>query len=118
MWVSATKISKQSVSTKGFRCCCARHTSVIDQWYYENYYLLGSVFGVQLHPNGELAVSGREDDKAFVWRTTDCSVMFEYTGMCTHISVMYQELMSRQRQRRSMKLTACQVPSQSKSIAD
>ncbi|XP_065884319.1 angio-associated migratory cell protein-like isoform X3 [Dysidea avara] len=40
----------------------------------------GSVFSVQLHPNGELAVSGGEDDKAFVWRTTDCSVVFECTG--------------------------------------
>jgi WD40 repeat protein len=29
------------------------------------------VFTVSLHPAGELAVSGGEDDCAFVWRTSD-----------------------------------------------
>ena len=41
---------------------------------------LGSVFSVSLHPGNSLACSGGEDDKAFVWRTSDASVLMECTG--------------------------------------
>ena len=41
---------------------------------------LGSVFSVSLDPSNSLACSGGEDDKAFVWRTSDASVVMECTG--------------------------------------
>ena len=41
---------------------------------------LNSVFSVGLDPSGSLAVSGGEDDKAFVWKVADGSVLFECTG--------------------------------------
>ena len=40
----------------------------------------GSVFSVSLHPSCELACSGGEDDKAFVWRVADGAVVFECQG--------------------------------------
>lgn len=43
-------------------------------------YCAGAVFSVSLHPSGELACSGGEDDKAFVWRVTDGTVVFECQG--------------------------------------
>jgi len=39
-----------------------------------------SVFSVALDPTGSVAVSGGEDDKAFVWRVADGSVLFECSG--------------------------------------
>ena len=39
-----------------------------------------SVFSVALDPTGSIAVSGGEDDKAFVWRVADGSVLFECGG--------------------------------------
>lgn len=41
----------------------------------------GSVFCVSLDPvTNSLAVSGGEDDRAFVWSVTDGDVLFECTG--------------------------------------
>ncbi|KAM4602273.1 angio-associated migratory cell protein [Polymixia lowei] len=41
----------------------------------------GSVFCVSLDPvNNSLAVTGGEDDKAYVWRVSDGEVLFECTG--------------------------------------
>jgi WD40 repeat protein len=40
----------------------------------------GSVFCVSLHPDGALACSGGEDDRAFLWRTDDASVAMECKG--------------------------------------
>jgi len=40
----------------------------------------GSVFSVSLHPSSELACSGGEDDKAFIWRVSDGSVVCECGG--------------------------------------
>lgn len=41
----------------------------------------GSVFCVSLDPaTNSLAVTGGEDDKAFVWRVTDGEVLLECTG--------------------------------------
>jgi len=39
-----------------------------------------SVFSVSLDPTGSVAVSGGEDDKAFVWKVADGSVLFECGG--------------------------------------
>ena len=35
---------------------------------------------MSLHPDGSLACSGGEDDKAFLWRTSDASVVMECNG--------------------------------------
>lgn len=40
----------------------------------------GSVFSVSLHPDGGLACSGGEDDRAFLWRVDDASVAMECKG--------------------------------------
>lgn len=41
----------------------------------------GSVFCVSLDPaTNSLAVTGGEDDKAYVWRVSDGEVLFECTG--------------------------------------
>ena len=40
----------------------------------------GSVFSVSLHPSGELACSGGEDDKACVWRVKDGTTVFVCQG--------------------------------------
>ena len=45
--------------------------------------LLGSVFSVSLHPDNSLACSGGEDDRAFIWRTSDASVLMECKGQKT-----------------------------------
>eukprot|EP00038_Savillea_parva_P031602 m.88523 g.88523 ORF g.88523 m.88523 type:complete len:424 (+) comp9763_c0_seq2:28-1299(+) len=37
----------------------------------------GAVFSVDVHPNGELAVSGGEDDTAYLWRVADGSLVRE-----------------------------------------
>ena len=39
-----------------------------------------SVFAVAVDPTGSVAVSGGEDDKAFVWKVVDGSVLFECKG--------------------------------------
>merc|ERR1719259_1257284 len=39
-----------------------------------------SVFSVALDPTGSVAVSGGEDDKAYVWKVADGSVLFECAG--------------------------------------
>ncbi|XP_061707310.1 angio-associated migratory cell protein [Cydia pomonella] len=41
---------------------------------------VGSVFCCDLHPSGKLAVTGGEDDKAFVWSVQTGKVVFECTG--------------------------------------
>jgi ribosome assembly protein SQT1 len=40
----------------------------------------GSVFSASLHPNKALAVTGGEDDKAFVWNTETGDIVFECSG--------------------------------------
>ena len=42
---------------------------------------LGSVFSVSVQPSGELACSGGEDDKAYVWKVSNGSILFECGGM-------------------------------------
>lgn len=44
------------------------------------YYYVGSVFSISLHPSGELACSGGEDDKARVWKVTDGTTSFVCEG--------------------------------------
>ena len=41
---------------------------------------IGSVFSISLHPSGELACSGGEDDKARVWKVADGSTLFLCEG--------------------------------------
>jgi len=41
---------------------------------------INSVFSVALDPSGSIAISGGEDDKAFVWKVADGSVLFECGG--------------------------------------
>lgn len=44
---------------------------------------LGSVFCVSLDPaTNSMAVTGGEDDKAYVWRVNDGEVLFECAGEC------------------------------------
>ena len=46
------------------------------------FFLSASVFSVSLDPvNQTLAVSGGEDDKAFVWKVADGKMVFECTGI-------------------------------------
>ena len=40
----------------------------------------GSVFSASLHPSKHLAVTGAEDDKAYVWDTEDGHIVFECVG--------------------------------------
>ena len=42
------------------------------------------MFSVRLSPDGALAVTGGEDDKAFVWKTVDCSILFQCNGTCLY----------------------------------
>ena len=42
------------------------------------------MFSVRLSPDGALAVTGGEDDKAFVWKTVDCSILFVCNGTCLY----------------------------------
>lgn len=58
----------------------------------------GSVFTVRLQPgNASLAVSGGEDDKAYVWKTNNGEVLFECEGEChgerTRISPMLSPML-------------------------
>ena len=39
-----------------------------------------SVFSVSLHPSNGLVCSGGEDDRAFLWRPSDASVLLECNG--------------------------------------
>lgn len=40
----------------------------------------GAVFSVAMDPAGALVCSGGEDDRAYVWKPEDGSVLFECTG--------------------------------------
>ena len=61
----------------------------------------GSVFCVSLHPLGELACSGGEDDKAYVWKVADGTTKFlcEGTSMSnkcmSHSSLLVQLVLYR-----------------------
>lgn len=45
-------------------------------------YMIGSVFCVHVDPkDSSLAVTGGEDDKAYVWKVADGSQVMECTGM-------------------------------------
>lgn len=46
----------------------------------ESPYPPASVFSVSLHPSNGQVCSGGEDDKAFLWRTSDASVLLECDG--------------------------------------
>ena len=47
-------------------------------------YCAGSVFSVSLHPSGELACSGGEDDKAHLWNVAGGTSLFTFHGaLCT-----------------------------------
>lgn len=53
----------------------------------------GSVFSVSLSPDSSLACSGGEDDKAFLWRTSDAAVMMEIKGhMHTHVHTIHTHI--------------------------
>lgn len=45
------------------------------------------MFSISLHPSGELACSGGEDDKARVWKVADGTTLFVCEG---NTGIMYQ----------------------------
>lgn len=50
----------------------------------------GSVFCVSLDPvTNSLAVTGGEDDKAYVWRVSDGEVLLECTGESWRLSFFF-----------------------------
>jgi ribosome assembly protein SQT1 len=57
----------------------------------------GSVFSASLHPNKALAVTGGEDDKAFVWNTETGDIVFECSGTSVWLSYYSRCLVSRAR---------------------
>ena len=55
----------------------------------------GSVFSATLHPSKRLAVTGAEDDKAYVWDTEDGHIVFECVGKGFIVYMVYPNLQKR-----------------------
>lgn len=76
-----SKHTGSEVADCGFVLCLI---IFLNAWRGLSFLCPGSVFCVSLDPlTNSLAVTGGEDDKAYVWRVSDGEVLFECTGECS-----------------------------------